>query len=168
MKTIQRQKVKNFINNQTNKLEEVKVKAIKRFMKGMYMFTKFVMVTAVLVGTFYAGMYVVSSQKNPDDASAVMVASIEGALQDTSNQPVIMIIPEYSMIEKVKLDLGMKLPEREVVTITTSNAQKLLGIVPPSEPGLVATSLVFWKNQASKAGDGIKSGWNWFSEKVTF
>ena len=168
MKTIKRQKVENFINNQTNKLEETKMQAIKRFFHGMYMFTKFVMVAAVLAGTFYTGMYVVSAQKNPNDASAVMVASIEKALQDTSNQPVIMIVPENSMIEKVKLDLGMKVADREVITITTSNAQKLLGIAPPSEPGMVETSLVFWGDQASKAGDKIKTGWNWFSEKVTF
>jgi len=166
MKTGQK-KVKDFINNQTNKLEEIKVKSIKRFLQGMYMFTKFVMVTAVLVVTFYTGMYIVAAQKNPNDAAAVMTASIEQALQDTSDQPIIMIVPKYSMIEKVKIDLGMKIPDRKVIKITTSNAQKLLGIVPPAEPGLVRTALVFWGNQASKVGNDFKAGCNWIGNKIS-
>ena len=145
------------------------MKKFKRLFLNGYRALKVVSFFAIMAVCFYTGMYVVSSQQSPGDAGNIMISKIDQALSNTEYQPIIMIVPEHSLIEKAKLRLGVELPEREIVTITTIEATQTLGITLPKKPGYFTVAkdgtiaafnanCDYWSAQAD-------SKWNWIVNK---
>ncbi len=161
-------KIKESATKATTYVKEFDMSWIKKSFIETMAYVKFIVAIAVIGVSFYSGMYIVAAQQNPEDAKGVMITTLEKVFKDTSDQPIIMIVPEISMYEKAKLMTGMELPEREVVTITSTQTQRMLGIHIPEEPTMVKTAFIFWDDKAGKAIDGTVSGWKWFSDKVTF
>ena len=137
------------------------------FLKSVMIRIRVLVGIALLCVSFYSGMYIMSATQNPEDAKGVMIAKIEKIFQNTSDQPVIRIVPEHSLFEKAKLKVGMELPKREVITITTTDTKHMLGLE-VADPSIVKTAFVFWADKSIQAEDGVKSGWSWWSDKVTF
>ena len=145
---------------------------IKQFIVNGYHVVKFFALIAIMGICFYTGMFVVSHQQNPEEAGSIMIAKVDQALQSSEYQPIIMIVPELTLIEQAKLKIGMELPEREIVTITTSTATKVLGIKVEEKPGLMTTAIVRSKAAyVSTTGffsEKSVAGWNWVSERMPF
>lgn len=150
--------------------------AIKNLFTKLYNFVKTIVFIGIVALSFYSGMYFMSAQQNHQDAPGTMIANIEKAFENTSEQPIIMIVPKDSMFEKAKVKLGMEPVQRETIVVETSQATKALGItlknfkeqeVAEADNGMVKTALNFWSEKGKQAGNGIKSGWSWFSDKVT-
>lgn len=137
------------------------------FLKAVMIRIRVLVSIAVVCVSFYCGMYIMSATQNPEDAKGVMIAKIEKVFENTSDQPVIMIVPDHSLFEKAKLTIGMELPEREIVTITTTETKHILGME-TKNPSVVKTALVFWADKSVKVEDSIKSGWKWWSDAITF
>jgi hypothetical protein len=119
---------------------------------NMWFGIKTIAFMVIVAFSFYSGMYVVSSHHT--DPEAKMTASIERALASTEKQPVIVITPEPSIIERAKMMVGVEI-ERPVVHITTQDATNLLGIV-SDEPGFVKAALTGTKDLAQKTWSGTK------------
>jgi len=127
-----------------------------------------VLVTIAVIGvSFYSGMYIMAAKQNPEDAKGVMVAKLEKVFENTSDQPIVMIVPDRSLYEKVKLQAGFELPERQVITLTTTETKHMLGMKIKQDPNMISTALTFWSSKANSAHDGVKSGWKWWSDKIT-
>jgi len=141
---------------------------MKAMFQAVMVRVRFLISLALIGVAFYSGMYVMAFQQNPEDAKAAMVSNLEEVFRNTSDQPIIMIVPEHSMFEKAKAKIGMDLPERETVVISTRATKHMVGYHDPIKPGMVQTALTFWGDKADSAGESIKSGWSWWSDKITF
>lgn len=105
-----------------------KTNGIKNFFKKTLAIVKVFGFIAILGVTFYGGMYFMASQYNTENPEKALVSSIENALKSTDGQPVIHIVPAPSLYEKAKNLVGMKEPEREVVTVYTTSDTTLLSV----------------------------------------
>ena len=113
-----------------------------------------VMVAALAIAA-YSGGYFVASQINHEDPLKVMVTAYENATRDTSKHPIVIIVPEDSLLEKVEKTLGEPYEERETVTITTRMATDIL---------IPAPSLI---TDAPPKGKAARA-WGWIKDTVVF
>lgn len=102
--------------------------------------------------TFYSGMYFVSSSYDTANQKEIMSKAIASAFASTERQPIIMIVPKHSLLEKSKMLIGMDVPERKVVKISTAASTRVL-FNEEIQPGLVSTALV-------ATGNGVVYTWN--------
>jgi len=133
-------------------------KQIKRnSASGIMSSIKTIIFLGVIGVAFYSGMWV-TAYNSGGDAKEVMLTSISNALRSTEGEPVIMIIPEYSMWEKAKY-MVVSPPERKVVEITTSVATShLFSNDPEFNKSWVRASLLGTKQGALYAWNGVKNG----------
>ena len=125
---------------------------MKQFFGKIYSAIKVLVVLSILGITFYSGMYFVSSNYDTDKQKEIMSKSIAAAFANTESQPIIMIVPKYSLLERSKKLIGMDVPEREIIEISTAALTRVL-FKEEIKPGLVSASLL-------ATGNGIKSAWN--------
>lgn len=151
---------------------------MKQFFGKTYAVVKVFTFLAIIGVAFYSGMYFVSSSYDNTNQKEIMGKTIATAFANTENQPIIMIVPKYSLLEKSKMLVGMDVPEREVVKISTSASTRVL-FEEVNQPGFMSTALVAtgdfagraWngtKAGASQAWAGSKAGAEWTWEKVKF
>lgn len=151
---------------------------MKSFFSSVYSFVKVVAFFLVIGVSFYAGMYTVSNGYDGAEVKDVMATSIQNAFRDTTDQPIIMIIPNYSIAEKTKMLIGMKVPDRQVLEISTAVSTQVL-FAEQIEPGYIKSALLAtgewvgktWdgtKDLSSKAWTSTKDAGSWTYDKVKF
>ena len=140
---------------------------MKNSIVSMFAIVKFITVLIILGGTFYLGIYTQTSNKSGPLMVAEMKSAIVQAMTDTSEQPVIVIVPNYSLYELAKSKVGFGLPEREIITISTSVATKRLGIELPEEPGVVKAGFKVMGDTAKSGWSSVKNGWGYLCKAAT-
>jgi len=137
------------------KTETKKTSIIKKFFKKTI---SFIIIVSI---AFYGGMYVASDRSNED-----VLATVSHIIKSTEDQPIIMIIPNYSLWEKAKY-LVTEPPMRKVIKIKTSAVTRMLFKTDESSwikstwTGTKNGTTYVWngtKNGASSAWDGTKNG----------
>jgi hypothetical protein len=116
---------------------------MKNIIKKAFGYVKVFVIIAILSLTFYSGMYFNIATTSDSDPATALASSLENAFRDTSEDPIIVILPEPSLYEKTKSFVGFKLPERKTVHLSMSIATKVLadaGIKLQNEPGPITAS----------------------------
>jgi len=125
--------------------------------KRSFTFIKTIAFLGIIVIAFYSGMYITASGYN-ENASDVMLTSLSNALKSTEGEPIIMIIPEYSLWEKAKY-MVTDAPERNYIRIKTSVAtSQLFSDDSEINSTWVKSTLISGKVLASSAWNGTKNG----------
>jgi len=124
---------------------------------GFFTFIKTIVFLGVIVIAFYSGMYITASGYN-ENANEVMLTSLSNALKSTVDEPIIMIIPEYSLWEKAKY-MVTDAPERNYIRIKTSVAtSQLFSDDSELNSSWVKSTLLSGQALAVYAWDGTKNG----------
>ena len=131
--------------------------------------SRFKIVTLILImaSSFYGGMYFISTGYSADNQKEVIMSAITSAFNDTELEPIIMIIPKYSMAEKAKRLVRMDVPERKIIKIsTTASTRALFG--EEINPGLVSAAFKATGNGIKSAWGSTKNGASWTYNKAKF
>lgn len=143
---------------------EEKKGMFKRAARRFRQLFKVLMVMVIVGGfvtSFYSGMYVVASNQSPANPQTVMFSAIDNALKSTEEQPLIVVMPELSLLEKAMFWKDID-EHRDVVFLNTRQTTILLtGEDPgPEEPGGVEKA---WVSAKSGATDAFKWASGWFN-----
>lgn len=165
------EKIKKLADNKTiiNLTKEDNMKAL---FHNLYVTGKVVFGIAILAVTFYSGMYLVSAQYDHQNPEKVLISTLEKTFADTSDQPIIHIIPERSMYEKAKVKLGMDVPERKVVVVYTKTDTNQFQVkVANTEPSKIRKAYDSTKGALATSGrfigDSVTNAFNYYKGLVT-
>lgn len=151
---------------------------MKKFFSKFYAVVKVFTFLAIFGVGFYSGMYFITSSYDPANQKEIMSKAITSAFANTEKQPIIMIVPKYSLLEKSKRLVGMNVPEREIIKISTAASTRVL-FEEEIKPSLFTAALGATGKAAGKAWNGTKAGasqaWagskasaEWTLEKIKF
>ena len=129
---------------------------MKKFFSNLYSNVKVLSFIAIVALSFYSGMYVVSSGYEGNQKE-IMGEAIKKAFASTEDQPIIVIVPNYSVTEKVKMLVGIKVPDREVIEIST-NASTRAVFGKEIEPNFFQTAYTATTETIAKGWDATKNG----------
>ena len=152
---------------------EVKVAPAKKdnfIVAGWKSFKQLVVTMVVLAlmgGSFYTGCWITTNELGPEHQKQVIGAAIQHAFVSTADMPVIVVNPTRSLLETAKAAIGIDVPEREVIVISTNASTRAL-FGKEIEPGMFETALVSVGNGAKAAWAGTKDGAAWCVDKVAF
>jgi len=134
-------------------------RAARRF-KQMFKALMVMVVIGGFVSSFYSGMYVVASNQSPGNPQTVMFSAIDSALKSTEEQPLIVIVPELSLLEKAMFWKDID-EYRDVIFLNARQTTMLLTGEDPDlkEPGAVEQAWV-------SAKSGITDAYDWIAETV--
>ncbi len=139
---------------------------MKKFFKKFHSLIKNIMFLAIIGVSFYSGMYVVSSTYGHNEKEMIKT-SIEKVFNSTKAQPIILIVPDRSLMEKTKMLVGIEVPEREVIEISTSASTRIL-FQDEIGPGFFKTALTATGNGIEWTWNKTKQGAEWTWDKIKF
>lgn len=128
-------------------------------MKKMGKFIVFVLIMCGYVIAFCGGMYVVATVDNPKQEKETIIASVKYAMRSTDNQPIVVIVPKHSLLEKVSLKV-LDPSQRNIVFLETTRIQSILEEVTPEVPGMPTRA---WKSSK----DTVVESYNWWKYLFT-
>jgi len=140
---------------------------MKKFFGKFYAVVKVFTFLAIIGITFYSGMYFISSGYDPANQKEIMSKAITSAFTNTEKQPIIMIVPKYSLLEKSKMLVGLHVPEREVIKISTAASTRVL-FEDEIKPSLLTAALVATGSKVKSAWAATKNGTSWAYNKAKF
>ena len=145
---------------------------MKALFHNLYVTGKVIFGIAILAVTFYSGMYLVSAQYDHQNPEKVLISTLEKTFADTSDQPIIHIIPERSMYEKAKARLGMEIPPRkEVVVYTKTNTNQFQVKDVRDEPSTIRKAYDSTKGALATSGrfigDSVVNAFNYYKGLAT-
>lgn len=136
---------------------------MKKFFSNLYSTGKVLSFIAIIALSFYSGMYAVSSGYDKGNQKEIIGQAIKNAFASTEDQPIIMIVPKYSLIEKAKKVIGLDVPDRQVIKISTNaSTRALFGV--EIEPNFIQTAYRATSQTMAKGWETTKTGtvkaWN--------
>lgn len=117
----------------------------------------FLMVIGGYVLCFFGGAYIATEVNGSANPKADIMASLNDAFKSTKEQPVVVVVPEPSLWERVTFQ-DVDVSSKDVVYISTKEATQYLLGIEPDETGVITR--VF---EASKAT--VLESYNWWKTK---